>query len=93
MPPLSIISVSHEVDLEKAMAAFPDYIIYGNIEPALFQIGSPQEIYEACRVALEKGKKHKRGFVLAPGCEMPPHAIPYNVWTMAKAVNDFGYYD
>jgi len=31
--------------------------------------------------------------ILAPGCEMPPGAIPYNAWMMAKACNDFGYYN
>ena len=93
LPPLSQISVSHEVDLDKAIATFPDYIIVGNVEPAVLQLGTPEEVYEVCRVAIEKGKKHKRGFALAPGCELPPQTPPYNVWMMAKAVNDFGYYD
>ena len=93
LPPLSQISVSHEVDLELAMQLFPDYVIHGNIEPSLIQLGKPDDIYEACRVAIEKGKKHKRGFVLCPGCELPPCSPPYNVWMMAKALNDFGYYD
>jgi uroporphyrinogen decarboxylase len=88
-----IVSVSHEVDLEYAMKFYPDDIILGNIEPALFQTGTPEEVYEKCRMAIEKGKKHKGGFVLGPGCEMPPFSRPYNVWTMTKAVNDFGYYD
>ena len=92
LPPYSQISVSHEVDLEKASKTFPDFVIIGNIEPALFQIGTPDQVYEACRVAIEKGKKHKRGFALCPGCEMPPGSIPHNVWMMAKATNDFGYY-
>jgi len=92
LPPLSQISVSHEVDLEKASAVFPDHVISGNIEPAILQLGTPQEVYEACRVAIEKGKKHRRGYALAPGCELPPQTPSYNVWTMAKAVNDFGYY-
>lgn len=93
LPPLSLISVSQEVDLDKASATFPDYIIAGNVEPAIFLMRTPQEVYEACRAAIEKGKKHRRGFILAPGCEIPPRTPPYNVWMMAKAVNDFGYYD
>lgn len=93
LPPASQISVSHEVDLNKASKAFPGYMLIGNIEPALFQTGTAEQVYEACRIAIEKGKKHKAGFILAPGCEMPPGALPYNVWTMAKACNDFGYYD
>ena len=93
LPSLSQISVSHEVDLERASAAFPDHVISGNIEPALLQLGSADRIYEACRVAIKKGKKHQRGFVLMSGCEMAPQTPPYNLWVMAKAVNDFGYFD
>ncbi len=93
LPPMSQISVSHEVDLDKASATFPDYILTGNVEPAILQLKTPQDVYEACRVAIEKGKKHKRGFILAPGCELPPQTPPHNLWMMAKAVNDFGYYE
>lgn len=93
LPPASFISVSHEVDIEKASATFPDYVLAGNINPSIIQLGEPEEVYEACRVAIEKGKKHKKGFVVAPGCELPPQSPPYNVWMMAKAINDFGYYE
>ena len=93
LPPLTHVSVSHEVDLELAMQTFPDFVIHGNVEPAIIQLGRPEDVYEASRVAIEKGKKHKRGFVLCPGCELPPSSPPYNVWMMAKAINDFGYYD
>lgn len=79
--------------MEKASATFPDYVIVGNIDPSLVQMGKPEDVYEACRVAIEKGKKHERGFALTTGCELPPQSPPYNVWTMAKAVNDFGYYE
>ena len=92
LTPISIISVSHEVDLEKASATFPDHIIMGNVEPALLQLGRPKDIYAACCKAIAKGKKHKRGFILSPGCELPPQTPPYNIWVMAKAVNDQGYY-
>lgn len=92
LPPLSIISISHEVDLEKASVTFKDFIISGNINPTTLQMGTPEEVYEECRVAIEKGKKHGRGFILTSGCEMAPRTPPYNVYMMAKAVNDFGYY-
>jgi len=88
----SILSFGHEVDLEDAARYFPDDIIMGNVEPAVFQVGTPGEVYELCRLAIEKGKKIPGGFILAPGCGMPPKAPPYNVWMMTKAVNDFGSY-
>lgn len=92
-PHPSILSFGHEVELNDAAKYFPDDIILGNIEPAVFQSGTSQQVYELCRIAIEKGKKIPGGFILAPGCGMPPRAPAYNVWMMTKAVNDFGWYD
>ena len=88
-----IVSFGHEVDLEDASKYFPKDIIMGNVEPAVIQTGTPEQVYELTRICIEKGRKHPGGFMLAPGCEMPPVAPSYNVWTMMKAVSDFGWYD
>lgn len=88
-----IVSFGHEVDLERASKCFPDDIIVGNVEPAVIHTGRPEKVYELSRICIEKGKKHGGGFALAPGCELPPLAPPYNVWMMRKAINDFGWYD
>jgi uroporphyrinogen decarboxylase len=93
-----IVSVAHDTDedwptpLESVGKLFPNDIIMGNIEPAVFQIGTPGEVYELARQCIEVGKKHEAGYILAPGCELAPNAPPYNVWQMTKAVNDFGWY-
>jgi uroporphyrinogen decarboxylase len=88
-----IVSFGHEVDLETASRYFPNDIIQGNVEPAVIQTGTPEEVYEVSRVCIEKGEKHRAGFILAPGCELPTKAPPYNVWVMRKAINDFGWYE
>jgi uroporphyrinogen decarboxylase len=88
-----ILSFGHEVDLDKAIEMFPDNIIAGNVEPQVIQNGKPNQVYELTRFAIEKGKKAPAGFFLMPGCELPPMAPGYNVHTMMKAVNDFGFYD
>jgi len=88
-----ILSFGHEVDLDRASEYFPNDIIVGNVEPAVIHIGKPEEIYELSRICIEKGKKHPGGYALSPGCELPPLAPPYNVWTMRKAINDFGWYE
>jgi uroporphyrinogen decarboxylase len=88
-----LLSFGHEVDLETASKYFPNDIIMGNVEPAIIQTGTPEEVYELSRICIEKGKKHPAGFVLSPGCELPPKSPPYNVWMMRKAINDFGWYD
>jgi uroporphyrinogen decarboxylase len=87
-----IVSFGHEVDLDTASQYFPNDIIQGNVEPAVIQTGTPEEVYELSRICIEKGKKHFAGFILSPGCEMPAKAPPYNVWMMIKAINDFGWY-
>jgi uroporphyrinogen decarboxylase len=88
-----IISVSQEVDLEKAMDYFPNDIIMGNVEPAVIQTGTPEQVYELSRICIEKGRKHPGGFILGPGCELPPMAPPENMWAMMQAVSDFGWYE
>jgi len=88
-----IVSFGHEVDLEVASKHFPNDVIMGNVEPAVIQSGPPERIYELAVSCIEKGRKHAGGFMLAPGCEMPPRAPSYNVWTMVKAVNDHGWYE
>jgi len=88
-----IASFGHEVDLEVASTYFPNDVIMGNVEPAVIQAGRPEEVYELARVCIEKGRRHPGGFMLGPGCEMPPKAPSYNVWTMVKAVSDFGWYE
>ena len=89
-----ILSFGHEVDLTTAMEYFGDtYIIAGNIEPQVIQNGTPEQVYELTRQCIEKAKYAPRGFILMPGCELPPNSPPYNVYTIKKAINDFGWYD
>jgi uroporphyrinogen decarboxylase len=83
----------HEVDLEIAAKCFPNDIILGNLEPALIQTGTPQQVYELTKICIEKGKKCPGGFIFSPGDDLPPMAPPVNVWMMTKAVTDFGWYD
>jgi len=87
-----IVTFGHEVDIDTASRYFPNDIIMGNVNPALIQTGTAEEVYELCKVCIEKGKKHRAGFILAPGCEVPVKAPPYNVWMMRKAIEDFGWY-
>ena len=89
----SILSFGHEVDLATAGQIFPEDIIFGNINPVVFQTKRPEEIYALCKIAIEKGKRARGGFVLGPGCGLPPFSIPANVYAMTKAVNDYGWYE
>jgi uroporphyrinogen decarboxylase len=88
-----IVSFGAEVNLESASAYFPNDVIMGNIDPVIISSGTPQQVYEATRVCIEKGRKHPSGFLLAPGCELPPKSPEENVWAIMRAVNDFGWYE
>jgi len=88
-----IVSFGHEVDIETAAKYFPNDIIAGNVEPAVIQSGTADEVYELCRIAIEKGRKCPGGYVLMAGCELPVMAPSYNIWIMRKAINDFGQYE
>lgn len=85
-------SIGHEVDLLDAEKAFPGQVIAGNIDPQIIARGTPDDVYQASRACIEKGKTLKSGFIFMAGCEVPPNAPPYNVYVMRKAIEDFGWY-
>jgi uroporphyrinogen decarboxylase len=87
-----IVSFGHEVDLETAAKYFPNDIILGNLEPAILQMATPEETYEATRKVVEKGKKAPGGDIFAVGCQFPPRAKLENVKAMNQALDDFGWY-
>jgi uroporphyrinogen decarboxylase len=88
-----IISIGHEVKLETAAKYFPDDIIYGNLDPAIIQNGTPEEVYEATKKVVEEGKKIEGGYIFSPGCDLPPRSPVENLRMMTQAVNDYGWYD
>lgn len=86
------ISIGHEITLETAARSFPNDIIVGNLDPAIIQTGTPDEIYQATRKNIEDGKQLSNGYVFSPGCDMPPRVSKEQVMAMTRAVNDHGYY-
>jgi uroporphyrinogen decarboxylase len=89
-----IITCAPEVDLDDMIKYFGETcIIGGNVSPPLIQTGSPQEVYEAARQCIKKAKNAPRGFILMSGCDVPPNTPPYNMYTLLKAVKDFGRYE
>lgn len=81
-----------EIELEKMAEFFPNDIIVGNLVPAIVQTETPDNVYEATREVIEKGKNLNTGFIFSQGCELPPKAPMENIRAMEKAVEDFGYY-
>jgi uroporphyrinogen decarboxylase len=87
-----IISIGHEVDLEKAARYFPGQIIVGNLQPSILQMGSPEEVYNTTGKIIQQGKRLESGFMFSTGCQFPPRAKLENVKAMNQAMNDFGWY-
>jgi uroporphyrinogen decarboxylase len=89
-----VMSFGQEVDLDRAIEVLGDaVVIAGNVNTTTLQWGSPGEVYEATRQAVMKGRKAPRGYILMPGCELPPSTPFANIYYLRKALNDFGFYD
>jgi uroporphyrinogen decarboxylase len=87
-----LVSIGHEVELQTAAKYFPNDIIMGNLEPAIIQTKTPNEVYEATRKVIEGGKKLTQGYIFSPGCELPPKAPAENVMAITRAIEDYGWY-
>ncbi|MBT8368179.1 MAG: uroporphyrinogen decarboxylase family protein [Deltaproteobacteria bacterium] len=80
-----IVSFGHEVDIDTAIKFFGERcIIAGNINPAVIHLGTPDQIYTLCREALLKGERSPLGYILMPGCGVPPKAPPYHVFMVKR---------
>ncbi len=86
-----------EVDYQRPIAFFKEKTggracLQGNIEPAgVLLRGTPEQVREACRVAIEQGMPGSR-FILSSGCEVPRDTPPANLHAMVQAAREFGKY-
>ena len=88
-----MVTFGQEVRLDTGATYFPGDIILGNVDTALIQIGTPEQVYEATKKVVLEGKKLSTGFMFAPGCEMPPKAPLENIKALVQAVQDHGWYE
>lgn len=93
LAPRTVFYPGHEMDIEVVAKTFGDeHIVGGNIPTTLLQIGTTNEVYEACRQVIAKMKHHPGGYILMPACALPPLTPPVNVHAMVKAARMFGKY-
>jgi uroporphyrinogen decarboxylase len=93
LPPRSIISVGSDMDVRTVAAAFGHkHIIAGNVPTALLHLGTYEEVFEAARGCLEKGKDLPGGYILMPACEAPVFTPPLNIHALVKSAWEFGRY-
>lgn len=83
-----------ETSIEKQIENFGAHdVIGGNVDPPSFQTKSFEEIVMLCKDNIERGIKNPSGYILMPGCEMPPLAPPINVHAMVYAARKFGSFE
>jgi len=94
LPERPIISIGTEMDLLEVGAVFGENsIVGGNVPTTLLQTGTPDQVVEASRLCIERGRQHPGGFVLMPACGLPPYAQPANVHALIEAARRYGRYD
>ncbi len=86
-------SFGAQIDLRDAIKYLGDKaVIVGNIDPSEILEKGSDEVYTMCREAISVGRTAPRGFMLSSGCEIAPATPPYNIYTMRKAIDAFGWY-
>lgn len=93
LPPRTVFSIGHEMDLEKTGAVIgKTHILAGNMNNAILHGGSREAVIAEVERCLAAGMKHPGGFILMPACEMPPDTPVENVEALAATLYDKGYF-
>ena len=87
-----ILEIDHKTDMRKAKdAARHKACLLGPINTSLLLNGTPQEVEDACREAIEIMAPDS-GFILGPGCAMDPNVPADNVHALVEAAKKYGAY-
>jgi uroporphyrinogen decarboxylase len=83
-----IMSVDYKVDLARARELLDGRIaLAGNMNPvAIMQAGSPAEVTAACQACIRAAGPGP-GYLLMPGCDIPPTVPVENVRAMVEAAH------
>ena len=86
------ISVDSMVDMAAARKIIGNTALVGNVDPAsILMNGTPEMVKEASIEAMTSGGL-KGGFVLAPGCDVPPTCPNENIKAMIDSAKNHGNY-
>ncbi len=86
----SCISLDHKTDIAKAKETLHGKMCFaGNVDPVKVMLqGTVQEVEDACRTVIETAGTDG-GFVLMPGCDIPP-TVPYeNIQKFIQVARDW----
>ncbi|MFO0753996.1 MAG: uroporphyrinogen decarboxylase family protein [Thermodesulfovibrionales bacterium] len=93
LPHLDFISFSCDISIPKMIEIYGNRMgICGNIDHIhLLPSGTPEEVQESCRAAIDEGMK-ARAFFLSPGCELTIDTPPANVKAFVRSAELYGRY-
>jgi len=66
--------------------------IMGSVDTKMMILPNPRRIYEQAKQQLIGGRDSKNGYILGTACELPPDALPANVFALVQAAKDYGTY-
>ncbi len=93
LPPRTVFSIGHEMDLEKTSAAIgKTHILGGNVNNQILHRGTEEDVATEVTRCLTAGMKHPGGFILMPACELPPDTPTENLEALAGTLSERGYY-
>ncbi len=93
LPPRTVFSIGHEMDLEQTGVAIgKDCILAGNVNNKILHRGTEEAVITEVERCLTAGKRHPGGFVLMPACELPPDTPIKNLEALAQTLYEKGYF-
>jgi len=66
--------------------------IMGSVDTKIMILPNPKRVYEQAAQQLIRGRDSKNGYILGTACELPPDALPANVFALVQAAKDYGTY-
>lgn len=93
LPEHTLVSVGTEMPIREVSEGLGErFILGGNVDTVVLQLGTPREVYLETKRIIEEMKYRKGGFVLMAACVISTAIPPANITAMIKATEDFGYY-
>ncbi|NWG16374.1 MAG: uroporphyrinogen decarboxylase family protein [Chloroflexi bacterium] len=87
-----VLEIDHKTDMHVAKDhARGKTTLLGNIDTSILAYGTPQDVEDACRAAIEiLGPDY--GFILGPGCAMGPETPDDNIHALVESAKKYGVY-
>ena len=89
----AVLELDYKVDLQRVKEASQGKAtILGPVDPSgVMALGTPELVEKKCREAIEV-LGSGGGFILGPGCALPPQTPPANVYAMIETARRYGQY-